>query len=129
MVFVVSDNAVRVSSGLLAYNVAKAAELHMARCIADECGPDGIRVNSILPGAVFGRSGFWSDEFRAQRAAAHAFDPTKLEEEYKQHTALREIILPEEVTDLILFLASSRAEKITGAAVSIDAGGKAGYVR
>jgi NAD(P)-dependent dehydrogenase (short-subunit alcohol dehydrogenase family) len=129
MVFVVSDNAVRVSSGLLAYNVAKAAELHMARCIADECGPQGIRVNSILPGAVFGRSNFWSREFREARAAVHGYDPDHLEQEYKKGVALREIIFPEEVTELILFLASSRSSKITGAVVSIDAGGKSGYVR
>jgi NAD(P)-dependent dehydrogenase (short-subunit alcohol dehydrogenase family) len=129
LVFVVSDNAIKPSRNLLAYNVAKAAELHMARCIADECGPFGIRVNSILPGAVFGRSEFWTKKFRASRAAIHGFDPDNLEEEYKKNTALGVIIYPEEVADLILFLASDQAAKITGAVVSIDGGGKAGFVR
>jgi NAD(P)-dependent dehydrogenase (short-subunit alcohol dehydrogenase family) len=43
--------------------------------------------------------------------------------------ALRVIILPEEVAELALFLASDRAAKITGTLVSIDGGGVAGYVR
>lgn len=129
IVFVVSDNAIKPSHDLFAYNVAKAAELHMARCIADECGPLGIRVNSILPGAVFGRSKFWTEEFRASRAAIHGFNPDDLEEEYKKNTALGVIIFPEEVADLILFLASDRSNKVTGAVISIDGGGKAGYVR
>jgi len=129
MVFVVSDNAIKPSKNLLAYNVAKAAELHMARCIAEECGHYGIRVNSILPGAVFGRSAFWTPQFRKGRASIHGFDPAKLEEEYKKNTALGVIIDTDEVADLILFLASEKSAKMTGTAISIDGGGTAGYVR
>jgi NAD(P)-dependent dehydrogenase (short-subunit alcohol dehydrogenase family) len=129
MVFVVSDNAVRPSRNFIAYNVAKAGELHMARSIADECGQDGIRVNSILPGAVFGGSGFWTPELRAQRAGIYGFDPDKLAEEYKKNAALNVVIEPDEVADLILFLASDKTAKITGAVISIDGGGKGGYVR
>ena len=129
MVFVVSDNAVKPSHDLMAYNVAKAAELHMARCIADECGRYNIRVNSVLPGAVFGRSQFWSPEFRRARASIHGFDPDRLEEEYKKKTALGVVILPEEVAEAVLFLASDRSAKMTGTALSIDGGGATGYVR
>jgi len=129
MVFVVSDNAVRPSRNFLAYNVGKASELHMARSIADECGQDGIRVNSILPGAVFGGSTFWTPELRAQRAGIYGFDPDKLAEEYKKNDALNVVIDPEEVADVILFLASDKTSKITGAVISIDGGGKGGYVR
>lgn len=129
MVFVVSDNAIKPSKNLTAYNVAKAAELHMARCIADECGQYGIRVNSVLPGAVFGRSAFWTQEFRASRAVIHGFNPDELEEEYKKNTALGVIIDTDEVADLILFLASEKSSKMTGTAISIDGGGKSGYVR
>jgi NAD(P)-dependent dehydrogenase (short-subunit alcohol dehydrogenase family) len=129
IIFVVSDNALKPSRDLLAYNVAKAAELHMARCIADECGRYGIRVNSVLPGAVFGESAFWTEEIRANRALTHGFNPDDLEEEYKKNTALGVIIQPEEVADLILFLAADCSRKITGAAVSIDGGGKAAFVR
>jgi len=129
MVFVVSDNAVRPSRNFIAYNVAKAGELHMARSIADECGKDGIRVNSILPGAVFGGSGFWTPELRSQRAGIYGFDPDKLAQEYKKNAALNVVIDPDEVADVILFLASEKTAKVTGAVISIDGGGKGGYVR
>jgi NAD(P)-dependent dehydrogenase (short-subunit alcohol dehydrogenase family) len=129
IVFISSDNSIKPSKNALAYNVSKAAVNHMARCIADECGRDGIRINTILPGAVFGNSAFWTPEFRAARAAIHGFDPDNLEEEYKKATALGVIIFPEEVAELALFLASDRAAKITGALISIDGGGASGYVR
>jgi NAD(P)-dependent dehydrogenase (short-subunit alcohol dehydrogenase family) len=129
ILFISSDNSLKPSKNSLAYNVSKAAENHMARCIAEECGPAGIRVNTILPGAVFGRSEFWTPEFRSKRAALHGYDPDHLEEEYKKGAALRVIILPEEVAELALFLASDRAAKITGTLVSIDGGGAAGYPR
>jgi NAD(P)-dependent dehydrogenase (short-subunit alcohol dehydrogenase family) len=129
MVFVVSDNSLRPSRNALAYNVAKAAELHMARCLAEECGRYHIRVNSVLPGAVFGGSKFWTPEFRAARAAIHGFNPANLEEEYKKNTALGVIIMPDEVAEVVLFLASDRSAKMTGTALSIDGGGTAGYVR
>jgi NAD(P)-dependent dehydrogenase (short-subunit alcohol dehydrogenase family) len=129
IVFTVSDNALKPSKDFAAYNSAKAAELHMARSIAEEVGRYGIRINSVLPGAVFGGSQFWTPELRLKRAKAKGFDANHLEEEYGKDTALGVVIQPEEVAELILFLASERSGKITGAAVSIDGGGKSGYVR
>lgn len=129
IVFIISDNAIKPSKEMLAYNVAKASELHMARCIADECGCLGIRINSILPGAVFGGSGFWTDDYRQARANVHGFKVEDLEEEYKKNSSLNVIIDPDEVAETALFLASDRSKKITGAVVSIDGGGKTGYVR
>jgi len=129
MVFVVSDNAIRPSRNFVAYNVAKAGALHMARSIADECGHYGIRVNSILPGAVFGRSSFWTPQLRGERAKIYGFDPANLKEEYKKNSALNVVIDSDEVADLILFLSSSKASKMTGSVLSIDGGGKGGYVR
>jgi NAD(P)-dependent dehydrogenase (short-subunit alcohol dehydrogenase family) len=129
LIFVASDNGVKPGKRFLAYNAGKATELHMARCIAEEVGPFGIRVNSVLPGSVFGRSAFWTPELRAQRAANHGFDPSLLEQEYKKNTALKVTILPEEVAEVITFLVSDLACKTTGAAFSVDGGGATGYVR
>jgi NAD(P)-dependent dehydrogenase (short-subunit alcohol dehydrogenase family) len=129
MVFVVSDNALRPSKNFVAYNTAKAGALHMARSIAEECGHYGIRVNSILPGSTFGRSNFWNPQFRKDRASTHGFNPDNLEEEYKKSTALGVVIDSDEVADLILFLSSSKSSKMTGSVLSIDGGGKGGYVR
>jgi len=133
IVFVSSDNAIKPSRHSIAYNVSKSAELHMARCIAEECGMDNIRVNTVLPGAVFGegvtRSALWTPQYRMHRASINGFHPDKLEEEYRKRSALRVIIEPEEVAEVILFLASDRSNKCTGVMFTIDGGGSTGYVR
>jgi NAD(P)-dependent dehydrogenase (short-subunit alcohol dehydrogenase family) len=128
-VFTNSDNALKPSKHFLAYNASKAATLHMARTIANEFGPDRIRANSVLPGAVFGSSALWTDEMRADRARVHGFHPDQLEEEYKKNNALGVIIDPDEIAELVVFLASDRSAKMTGNALVIDGGGLGGYVR
>ena len=129
LVFINSDNSIKPSKHFLAYNASKAAQLHMARTIANEFGADGIRANSILPGAVFGGSAMWTQELREARARVHGFDPSELEEEYKKNNAMGVIISPEEIAELALFLASDRSAKMTGNALVIDGGGLGGYVR
>ena len=129
LVFINSDNSLKPSKHFLAYNASKAAQLHMARTIANEFGQYNIRANSILPGAVFGGSAMWTPELRAARAKIHGFHPDKLEEEYKKNNALGVIIDPVEIAELVVFLASDRSAKMTGNALVIDGGGLGGYVR
>jgi NAD(P)-dependent dehydrogenase (short-subunit alcohol dehydrogenase family) len=129
LVFINSDDALKPSRHFLAYNSSKAAVLQMARTIANEFGPYHIRANSVLPGAVFGGSSMWTPELRDARAKIHGFDPEKLEEEYKKNNALGVIIDPAEIAELVVFLASDRSAKMTGAALVIDGGGLGGYVR
>ena len=129
LIYTNSDNALKPSKHFLAYNASKAAVLHMARTIANEFGPDRIRANSILPGAVFGGSAMWTPELRAARAKIHGFDPSQLEEQYKKNNALGVIIDPAEIAELAVFLASDRSAKMTGNALVIDGGGLGGYVR
>jgi NAD(P)-dependent dehydrogenase (short-subunit alcohol dehydrogenase family) len=129
LVYINSDDSLKPSRHFLAYNASKAAQLHMARTIANEFGPWKIRANSILPGAVFGNSGIWSPEMRAARAKVHGFSPDQLEEDYKKHNTLGVIIDPDEIAELAVFLASDRSAKMTGAALVIDGGGLGGFVR
>jgi len=129
LVYTNSDNALKPSKHFLAYNASKAALLHMARTIANEFGPDNIRANSVLPGAVFGDSAMWTPELRAARAKIHSFDPDELEKEYTRNNALGVIIDPKEIAELVLFLSSDRSAKMTGNALVIDGGGLGGYVR
>ena len=84
LVFINSDNSLKPSKHFLAYNASKAAQLHLARTIANEFGSYHIRANSILPGAVFGGSAMWTPELRAARAKIHGFHPDQLEDEYKK---------------------------------------------
>jgi NAD(P)-dependent dehydrogenase (short-subunit alcohol dehydrogenase family) len=115
-------NIVNVSSvtgprsfpGVLAYCVSKAAVDQLTRCAALELAAKGIRVNEVTPGVVvteLHRAGGMGDEAYA------AF----LEHSKTTHP-LGRVGQPEEVADLIHFLASDRAGWITGATVSIDGG-------
>ena len=115
-------NIVNVSSvtgprsfpGVLAYCVSKAAIDQLTRCAALELAPKGIRVNEVNPGVVvtdLHRAGGMNDEAYA------AF----LEHSKTTHP-LGRVGEPEEIADLIYFLASDRAGWITGATVSIDGG-------
>lgn len=124
-----SDDSLKPSRHFLAYNASKAAVLHMARTIANEFGPNKIRANSVLPGAVFGGSQMWTQELREARAKIHGFHPDKLEEEYKKNNAMGVVIDPAEIAEVVVFLASDRSAKMTGNALVIDGGGPGGFVR
>ena len=69
MVFIASKNGLAASAGASAYCAAKAAEIHLARCLALEGAPLGIRVNVVNPDAVLRGSKIWQGEWRAERAA------------------------------------------------------------
>jgi rhamnulose-1-phosphate aldolase/alcohol dehydrogenase len=129
LVFVTSKNAVAPAKNASAYSAAKAAELHLARCLAEEGGAFGIRVNSVLPDAVLRGSSIWDSAWRKERAASYGIREDELEEFYRQRTALKVNILPEDVADAILFLASPASSKITGAALTVDGGVAVAYVR
>jgi NAD(P)-dependent dehydrogenase (short-subunit alcohol dehydrogenase family) len=59
IVFIASKNALVAGKNAAAYSSAKAAELHLARCLAEEGGEDGIRVNTVNPDAVLQGSKIW----------------------------------------------------------------------
>jgi NAD(P)-dependent dehydrogenase (short-subunit alcohol dehydrogenase family) len=68
-----------------AYASAKAASLHLARCLALEGAPHGIRVNTVNPDAVIRGSRIWDGDWRKERAGAHGIDPgSELEEHLPQ---------------------------------------------
>jgi rhamnulose-1-phosphate aldolase/alcohol dehydrogenase len=122
IVFIASKNAVAAGRGIAAYGAAKAAELHLARCLAEELGPDGIRVNVVNPDAVLSGSRIWTSEWRQARARNYGIAPEELPEYYRRRTLLGVNIYPEDVAEAVLFLASRRAAKTTGAMLPVDGG-------
>ena len=76
IVFIGSKNGLAASPGASAYCTAKAAEIHLARCLALEGAPLGIRANTVNPDAVLRGSRIWQGEWRAQRAASNKFRRT-----------------------------------------------------
>ncbi len=129
MVFVGSKNSVYAGKNASAYSTAKAAEVHLARCIAVEGGAYGIRVNSVLPDAVLQGSAIWNSRWREERAAAYGIQPGELEEYYRQRTTLLVNVLPEDIAEAVAFLASSKAAKTTGCMLTVDGGVPAAFTR
>jgi rhamnulose-1-phosphate aldolase/alcohol dehydrogenase len=130
IVFVASKNALVAGKNAAAYSSAKAAELHLARCLAEEGGARGIRVNVVNPDAVLQGSRIWSSSWREERAQAYGIAPEELEDYYRQRTVLKVNIVPEDIAKAILFFASpSRSAKSTGNILNVDGGVTAAYPR
>jgi len=130
MVFIASKNAVYAGKNASAYSTAKAAELHLARCLAEEGASSGIRVNIVNPDAVLAGSRIWNESsWRAERAAAYGIKPEELEEHYRQRNVLKVHIYPEDVAEAVLFFASDRSAKTTGNMLNVDGGISAAFPR
>jgi NAD(P)-dependent dehydrogenase (short-subunit alcohol dehydrogenase family) len=130
IVFVASKNALVAGKNAAAYSSAKAAELHLARCLAEEGGADGIRVNTVNPDAVLQGSKIWGSSWREERAAAYNLDPEELDEHYRQRNTLKVSILPEDIAEAVLHFASERRSgKSTGNILNVDGGVPAAYSR
>ena len=122
LIFVSSKNAFAPGAEFGAYSAAKAAETQLARVLALENGDAGIRVNAVNPDAVFRGSKLWSPAVRAGRAAAHGVAADELEAFYARRNLLGKPIYPEDVADVVAYLVSDGAAKITGASIPVDGG-------
>ena len=129
IVFVASKNALVAGSNAAAYSSAKAASLHLARCLAEEGGPHGIRVNTVNPDAVIQGSSIWSSDWKAERASTYGVSEDELQTFYKGRTKLGVVVLPEDVAETIAFFAGPRSAKSTGNVVNVDGGVTAAYPR
>jgi NAD(P)-dependent dehydrogenase (short-subunit alcohol dehydrogenase family) len=130
VIFVASKNALVAGRNAAAYSSAKAAELHLARCLAEEGGDDGIRVNTVNPDAVLQGSRIWGSSWREERAAAYGIDPDEMEEHYRKRTTLGVNILPEDIAEAVMHFASPRRSgKSTGNVLNVDGGVPAAYPR
>jgi rhamnulose-1-phosphate aldolase/alcohol dehydrogenase len=129
LVFVGSKNALVAGANAAAYSSAKAASLHLARCLAEEGGPHGIRVNTVNPDAVIQGSGIWSSDWKAERASTYGVTEDDLQSFYSGRTKLGVSVYPEDVAEAIAFLAGPRSAKSTGNVINVDGGVTAAYPR
>jgi rhamnulose-1-phosphate aldolase/alcohol dehydrogenase len=129
IVFIASKNGLAASPNAAAYCTAKAAEIHLARCLALEGAEHQIRVNTVNPDAVLRGSKIWTGEWRAQRAAAYSMQPDELEEHYRKRSMLKRGVYPEDVAEAVYFLASEMSAKSTGNIINVDAGNAQSFTR
>jgi rhamnulose-1-phosphate aldolase/alcohol dehydrogenase len=129
MVFVGSKNGLVASAGASAYCTAKAAELHLARCVALEGAEHGIRVNVVNPDAVIRGSRIWDGKWKEERAASNKIDADDVEEFYRKRSMLKKSVLPEDIAEAVYFFASDKSGKSTGNVLNVDAGNAAAFTR
>jgi rhamnulose-1-phosphate aldolase/alcohol dehydrogenase len=128
-VFVATKNVMSPGKDFSAYSAAKAAEAQLAKVLALEGGPHGIRSNIVNPDAVFRDSKLWSEDVRRERARAQGIPVDDLEDFYRKRNILARPILPEDVAEAVLFLASDRSAKTTGCTLTVDGGVKDAFPR
>ncbi|UFW81750.1 bifunctional rhamnulose-1-phosphate aldolase/short-chain dehydrogenase [Rhizobium sp. SU303] len=129
VIFVASKNGLAASPNASAYCTAKAAEIHLARCLALEGADASIRVNTVNPDAVLRGSKIWSGEWREQRAASSKIEVDDLEEHYRKRSMLKLNVFPEDIAEAIYFLASDLSAKSTGNIINVDAGNVQSFTR
>ena len=102
----------RESGGRMTYNAVKAAEISLAKAMAQQLAPDNIRVNSVAPGSIRFPGGSW--DRRVQE------DPEGMAAFVRRELPFGRFGRPEEVGAVVAFLVSPRASWISGASVPVD---------
>jgi NAD(P)-dependent dehydrogenase (short-subunit alcohol dehydrogenase family) len=122
IVTICSVNASLPDPLVIDYSAAKGALLNFSKALSKEVGPKGVRVNTISPGPV--STGLWLGAGGVAATVAQASGGTT---DAVAHAAAAQSVtgrftLPEEVADLVIFLASDRAGNVTGSDFIIDGG-------
>ena len=130
IVFIGSKNALAATTNAAAYASAKAAAVHLARCLALEGAEHGIRVNVVNPDAVIRGSRIWDGDWRKERASAYGIDAgEELEEFYRKRSMLKLSVFPEDIAEAVCYFASAASAKSTGNILNVDAGNAQAFTR
>ena len=96
----------------MTYNAVKAAEISLAKSMAQQLAKDGIRVNSVAPGSILFPGGSWDKRQQA--------DPQGIAEFVRRELPFGRFGTAEEVAAVVAFLASPRASWVSGSSVTVD---------
>ena len=123
IIFISSESAYHIPSEMIHYGMTKAAQIAVARGLAESLSGTGITVNSVLPGPTRSRG---VGEFVADWAAKSGKTAAQVEAEFFQTarptSLLKRFTTPEEVAAMVTYVASPRSAATTGAALRVDGG-------
>jgi len=123
IIFISSESGVQIPAEMVHYGVTKTAQLALSRGIAESVAGSGVTVNAVLPGPT--RSDGVVD-FLGKVAAEHNADQAAVEAEFlrtmRPSSLVRRFAEPEEVANLVVFLAGEGSSATTGAALRVDGG-------
>ncbi|MEO5701124.1 MAG: SDR family oxidoreductase [Casimicrobiaceae bacterium] len=98
------------------YAAAKWGVVGLSRSLAIELGPDNIRVNALLPGIIAGER---QQRVLTAKAQARGISFEEMERTAFSYTSLKAYVTPEQLADLVAFVASPRGRMISGQALSV----------
>ena len=129
IVVIATKNVLAPGSEFGAYSASKAAQVQLSRVLAIEGAKNKVRVNMINPDGIFESSGLWSKKVRKERASAYGIRLDQLEDFYAERNLLKSRIYAEDVAEAVLFFASDRSAKTTGAILPVDGGVREAFPR
>lgn len=129
IIFIATKNVPAPGKDFGAYSASKAAQAQLGRVLALEGGAFGIRSNMINPDAIFGASGLWSPQVRADRARSYHIEPEELEDFYRKRNLLQVEVTAQDVAEAALFFAGKTSAKTTGSMLPVDGGLREAFPR
>jgi 3-oxoacyl-[acyl-carrier protein] reductase len=111
-IVIISSIFGREAGGRMTYNAVKAAEISLAKSLAQQLARDGVRVVSVAPGSILFPGGSWHIRQQA--------DPEGIADFVRRELPFGRFGRPEEVGDVVAFLASPRASWVSGTTVVVD---------
>jgi 3-oxoacyl-[acyl-carrier protein] reductase len=112
VIVIISSIFGREAGGRMTYNAVKAAEISLTKSLAQQLAPEGVRVVSVAPGSILFPGGSWHARQQA--------DPAGIADFVKRELPFGRFGRPEEVGDVVAFLASPRASWVSGTTVVVD---------
>jgi NAD(P)-dependent dehydrogenase (short-subunit alcohol dehydrogenase family) len=123
IIFISSESGIQIPAEMIHYGMTKAAQIAIARGIAELTAGTGVTVNSVLPGPTRSRG---VGDFVVEMAAASGRTPEEVEHEFfktaRPTSLLQRFASPDEVAALVTYVASPRSSATNGAALRVDGG-------
>ncbi|HAD31671.1 MAG TPA: oxidoreductase [Methylophaga sp.] len=123
VIFISSESGVQIPHEMIHYGMTKAAQIAIARGLAEQVAGTNITVNSVLPGPTSSRGveTFVSDLAEKEGQSIEAFEKDFFEH-VRPTSLIKRFATTEEVASMVCYLSSPLASATTGAAVRVDGG-------